>query len=668
MSKPVRTVVYILGSLIALGLIAVGLSIINRTGPTEGVDETGPQGTARHDALDALRDLEDRLAAAPIGVWVGERRFELVPATIGFDLDEESVLEAALGAGTPESVVKAARNWLQSGETSLSILGAVDEAALSQVLDHYELTLQTPFEGTILIEGITPVAQYPRSGYVIDRTGAGARISAALFQHPRPESVTLDVVESVPAVPASAVDAALAEAELLLAGPVTLTRTDPDATLVMSRQQLARALTVHPEREPTPRLVVGLDPAVVDVYLEPVRAGFEAPTVNARFVIDAEENISIAPGLPGAGIDAELAARAAEEAARRPTRTSVLPLQANVQPEITAEYLRALGVKEKISEFTTPHPCCQARVNNIQLFADFLDGTIVMPGEVMSLNQTVGRRTSEAGYRPAPTIVRGEITDTVGGGVSQFATTFYNAVFWAGLEIIEHQPHSYYFSRYPQGIEATISWPKPDLIFRNDTAAAVVIKTSYTGTSITVKLFGDNSDREVSARVSGSFSPTEFPTEYLPNPEVMPWEEEVEVQEGADGWSVEVVRELAFTNGRTTTQDWTVRYRPWPRQVEVHPCLLPEDSEDYTGEECPAPPPDFVPDESTTSTTTMTDEPTTTSTTVVTEESTTTSTTTVTDESTTSTTSVPDTNGNGEEDSPDAPGEQDSPDTTAASP
>ena len=156
-----------------------------------------------------------------------------------------------------------------------------------------------------------------------------------------------------------------------------------------------------------------------------------------------------------------------------------------------------------------------------------------------------------------------------------------------------------------RGTVCCFSWTKPDLIFRNDTDHGVVIKTSFTGTSITVKLFGNNSDREVRAEVSERFDPTEFPTNYLPNPEMMPWDEENEVQQGADGWSVKVTRFLDFTNGSTTTQDWTVRYRPWPREVEVHPCLLPEDSEDYTGEECPEPPPGVAPSP----TTQPTDEP-----------------------------------------------------------
>ena len=596
MSKSLRIGLY---TVALVGLTLVGLFAINRREEpgtvidkveVDGVDLTG---LTRDDALLALTDLENKLATTPIRIQVGDARFDLFPAAIGFDLDEESVLDSALEARSPASIVEAVRTWFDGGDQTLllPILGTVEEVALSAVLDGYDSVLEGSFEGGIVIEGTTPVAIYPRPGRAINRVTAGPRIAAALLERPRPDSVMLDTVERMPTLSVSAVDEALREANLLLDGPVTLTRTDPDATLVLNEQQLAQAFMTRLERTPSPHLVVSLDPAVIDGFLDPIRAGIEVPPVDARIIIDDSDNVRILPGYVGALIEARLVAQAAEQAARRATRTTVLPLQRGAKPEITAEYLTTLLPIEVISEFTTKHPCCHPRVGNIHLFADHLDGTMLLPGEVMSLNETVGMRTEERGYQPAPTIIKGEIVDTVGGGVSQFATTFYNAVFWAGLEIIEHQPHSYYFSRYPEGIEATISWPQPDLVFHNDTESVVVIKTSYTNTSITVTFFGDNSDREVSARVSDRFDPTEFSTVYFPNPELSPWEEELETQKGADGWSVKVTRDLFFNDGSTTTQEWTVRYRPWPRHAEVHPCLLPEDSEDYTGEECPPEPP-----------------------------------------------------------------------------
>jgi hypothetical protein len=70
----------------------------------------------------------------------------------------------------------------------------------------------------------------------------------------------------------------------------------------------------------------------------------------------------------------------------------------------------------------------------------------------------MGERTAARGFVLAPMIQAGKLVDAVGGGVSQVATTFYNAAFFAGLELIEHTPHEFYISRYPMGREATVSW------------------------------------------------------------------------------------------------------------------------------------------------------------------------------------------------------------------
>ena len=83
----------------------------------------------------------------------------------------------------------------------------------------------------------------------------------------------------------------------------------------------------------------------------------------------------------------------------------------------------------------------------------------------------------------------GHFTEDIGGGISQFATTLFNAAFYAGLEIPEYQAHTIYISRYPYGREATMSYPKPDLKIKNTSPHGVLIWTEYTRTTITVSLW-----------------------------------------------------------------------------------------------------------------------------------------------------------------------------------
>ncbi len=153
------------------------------------------------------------------------------------------------------------------------------------------------------------------------------------------------------------------------------------------------------------------------------------------------------------------------------------------------EWASGLGVKQVVSEFTTPHKCCQGRVTNIHTIADRIRGTLIAPGETFSVNDLTGRRTADKGYVAAPAIVDGKHVQDVGGGVSQFATTLFNAAFFAGLPIPEYKMHSEYISRYPYAREATLFYPGVDLKIRNDTPYGIVIWPTYTDTSVTVALW-----------------------------------------------------------------------------------------------------------------------------------------------------------------------------------
>ena len=210
-----------------------------------------------------------------------------------------------------------------------------------------------------------------------------------------------------------------------------------------------------------------------------------------------------APSQPGREVDRVALAATLEDMIA--TGRSLGPLTTTTSPApVTTE--QAAGINALLGTFTTFHACCQVRVSNIHLMADTVDGAIVAPGASFSINDFVGPRTAAKGYRGAPTIIKGELEDTLGGGVSQFATTMFNAVFFAGLQIDKHKPHSFYISRYPAGREATVNFPGVDLRWTNDTGAAVVVRTAYTGTSLTVSIYGQAANQAVAA-VTGARRP-----------------------------------------------------------------------------------------------------------------------------------------------------------------
>ena len=186
--------------------------------------------------------------------------------------------------------------------------------------------------------------------------------------------------------------------------------------------------------------------------------------------------VVVVPSVPGRTLDAASTARALAAS----DRATVVAAGSTAVPSVTTAQLTALGIRERVSQFTTYYPPGQPRVVNIQRASSVIDGTILRAGETFSMNEALGERTIEKGYVAAPQISGNGFSDSVGGGISQVATMLYNGAFFAGLELVEHQPHSLYIDRYPLGREATISWGGPELIFRNDWPAAVLIKLDAT--------------------------------------------------------------------------------------------------------------------------------------------------------------------------------------------
>jgi len=216
--------------------------------------------------------------------------------------------------------------------------------------------------------------------------------------------------------------------------------------------------------------------------------------------------------------------------------------------------------------------------------ADMLDGSVVKPGEVFSVNAVVGERTPEKGYVIAPGISNGLIVDQLGGGISQFGTTIFNAVFFGGHRFVEFQHHSYYFTRYPAGRDATISWPGPDFAFKNDSKYGVYIDTSYSDTSVTVTFYG-HKDYHVEAVTTGPYNFTDPPTQCKVNKKLAKGVTNV-TQTGSQGFDILVKRVWHYADGTTREENFFTHYKPEPVILEARSC---------TGAVAPSPSPSSSP-------------------------------------------------------------------------
>lgn len=172
----------------------------------------------------------------------------------------------------------------------------------------------------------------------------------------------------------------------------------------------------------------------------------------------------------------------------RKSTSMELPLR-SVYPRVDSELLsniRSKMIGHYVTYFNSRN---KERSHNIALAAEAIDNYVIFPGETFSFNKTVGMRTKEKGYLPAPVIVRGELSEGIGGGICQVSSTLYNAADRSGLQILQRYSHSRQVPYVPPGRDATVSWYGPDFTFKNGYNQAILIRTSVRSGVMAVMLF-----------------------------------------------------------------------------------------------------------------------------------------------------------------------------------
>jgi vancomycin resistance protein YoaR len=547
--------VLVLGLVVADTALAAG-SV--RRGVTVGGIDLG--GLSQVAARAKLAAAAQAVGARPLVLRAEEARLELPRSQAGilFDLDDSVDAAFAVGrSGLPD--LDRLRTWFGGVDLPWSV--RLDRPSFRRAVARLDARIRQPIkEPDLRVTGTKVELVNGSPGRAVDAAAAERALLAAAAG-PAGVEVAMPILARRPTVEGAAAQAALDQARTLLSGPVAVTAAGRHASLPPAA--LAAALRT---RVRAGRLLVELDPSVVDRLLH-ARApfAFTAPR-DARFQ-PAGERIRLLPAVKGRTVDPAKAAAAllAAGSKDRP-RSAALPV-ATSDPKLTTEAAQALGVKEVISRFTTTFNAGDApRVHNISLIAAAVDGSLVMPGQEFSMNGATGERTPGKGYRTAKVIKEGEIVPGLGGGVCQAGTTMFNAVFFAGLPVVERRNHSLHISHYPMGRDATLNWPSTDLRFRNDSRYGIYITALATSASMTVTLWSTSRGYKVDFSTSDPYNFRSPPTKFEDDPTLPVGQQRVE-SNGSAGFDVTVNRTVT-QNGQVVRKDSFVsNYIPWSKVV-----------------------------------------------------------------------------------------------------
>lgn len=526
--------------------------------------EVGRQ--TRSAAITAVEEAFADRGRAPITVVVvrgGQvRSASVLPSEVGLAVNAATSVDAAGGQEGWSPV----RLWdFFTGGGAIDAVVDVDEARLSTRLTALSEGLGTPpMDGAVTFshEGVTTTP--PARGEAVDIETARAALTAAYLG--KDDTVELTVEPTQPDIDESDIREAVRDfATPAMSAPVTLIFGKTRVRLEPG--QYADALSMAPENG---ELAPSIDWTVLNRLVDHA-VGSSGPVDATVDLVDGRPQVIPAePGLgyrPSDVVDAFLEVITSQRVPREVEVERKL-----VEPDLTTSEARALGIEEKVSEFTTFYPHAEYRNVNLGRAANLIDGTVLEPGEVFSLNRIVGERTVENGFTEGYVINDGILVRDLGGGVSQMATTTFNAMFFAGLEDIEHKPHSFYIDRYPVGREATVAWPSVDLRFRNNSPYGVLIKASRTSStdssqgSVTVQMWSTKY-WDIGSRTSERYNYRPPATRTLTTPDCEP-------NDGWSGFDVDVTR--VFRRVGDDAIDHTERFHTSYAPADTVVCGQPE--------------------------------------------------------------------------------------------
>lgn len=519
--------------LVGFGLITLAWVIDRPDGTSETVRNVVLAGRDvgqmnRAELAKVVADLDETLPTTPIRIVTKSFTLETTAGALGIKIDRDATVAAAMETGRGDHGPAAPARWFKSLFTQRAIPVSldVDRAKADATIIALEGDRRTvPVEPTLSATKDGVKAVPGSTGRALDIVAILDQLPSGLDVVGRGIEIRSEPVATPPKLADATIEALASQANDATGSPLAVTfgesKLDIDATELRSGFSLDTT-GAEPKLALDEKRVAEVLNAAIKPPANPTRVTFDivngVPTPKAG----ADAVVCCGPKAPAQIVGALLGGKKQVSVDSR-TMTAAEGV----------EWASGLGVKEVIGEFTTKHPCCAPRVSNIHRISDMTRGVLIAPGETFSANGFVGKRTKEKGFASAPVIENGKFSEDYGGGVSQWATTTFNAAFFAGLDIPDHKAHSIYISRYPYGREATLAYPSVDLKIHNNTPYGVVIWPTYTGTSITVQLW---STRFVTGEQTG-----------------------VKSSQSGCG-SVTVTRKRTFVDGKTDTDTFKASY------------------------------------------------------------------------------------------------------------
>lgn len=539
----------LVGLLVILG-VAYALDVVSGKGKLPRKTSVGGVDISRMEPAAAIDKLQSELGSAttePVSVTAGERTAEFIPEQAGMSLDFETAVNSIPEASmNPFSRLAA----FVGSPNEIDVDADVDAQALEPVINRLEGELSfDATNGQVAIEEGEVRTVDAVLGQGVDRAQLEENVTSNWLD---PEGVEVEPIEVEPAITQDKVDEfADGPAKAALNGALEL-KGRSDVTATLDEEAISSFVAVERVED---NLELAINTEHAQELFDATLADTETEMQNAQISF-ASGSMQVTPHSDGEIIDWETTLDGFDKRVVGEEPREWEAAYEDEEATFTTEQAQNASFDQTVGEFTTSGYSA-ASGRNIELTAQMVNGAVVSPGDTFSLNGYTGPRGTAQGFVESGIIIDGHAGTAVGGGISQFATTLYNASYFGGMTDVAHTPHSYYISRYPAGREATVYEGAIDLQFKNGSDYPVQIVTSVGGGSVTVKLMGVKTV-DVESVNNGRWAPTSPQRMELTGDDCSP-------SGGAPGFTTSDTRIIRDLNGNEMNRETTTTvYDPQP--------------------------------------------------------------------------------------------------------
>ncbi len=533
-----------------------------------GVEAAGVRvgGLTLEEATAKIVAETQNIAPPRLTLKAGNKALEVSASELGWKPDARATALRAFAVGRTRIAERIAA---LRGQVKIPLVPSVDPVALEKRLQAIAQSLEYP--------PINARVVFKDGQYTVTPEKAGLKldIQTAIETYIKyPEQTVLEFFPKTitPRVTARMLEPVARKANELLR-PITLVYTEaPPAgerkvyTRTLTVAEVASLLQVGEE--------IGVDSRALSKILAQIAARHDRLPLDARYTLTPKGQLAVRPEVNGWKMNQLESRKRLELALLRPDLSefylTVVPKAAQVR---AADLPKAENL-QLLAEATTHYGgSSPERIANVHAAARNLDGYVVPAGGIFNFNDAIGSISPENGFKEALVISEGRTVKGVGGGVCQVSTTAFRALYQAGLPILERNQHAYRVRWYDPivGYDAAVYQPYLNLRASNDTPGPLVVRTTFTRSSLTVQLYGLPDGRKVVVSKPVILARTPHPPpQYIVDPSLRPGQIK-QVDWAVDGFRTRITRTITRPNGQVQIDELNSNFRPWRAVYQVGP-------------------------------------------------------------------------------------------------